>query len=368
MFLNDHGQWSRSIGIMSLPRIKVLIGNNSGYSRLVMSDILNSDPGIEVVDTASSGDELLEKARRLRPDVIYLDTDIIKNERFFTLKKIMNECSAPLVVSGSDDVGDAKVMNEAREIGLHDLIIKPYHILQPGLRPMSSEIISIIKSAVTRKPVNGDIKRASFPASKREPRRKASEPTHLVVIGASTGGPQAIESVLRKLRSPFSGTVLIAQHMPMGFTKSFAERLDAVSPVPVVEAKHGMLIEAGRVIVARGDSNMVVASLMGMKNRFRIELMAGTSEYDRPSIDMLMVSAAEAYGERTIGVILSGMGSDGTLGTKAVCEKGGLTFVQDPGSATIYSMGQSALDKGYIHKVLSLHEISSYITRIVKPL
>ena len=352
---------------MPLSKIKVLIGDNSSYSRLVMSDILNADPGIEVIDTASSSDELLEKARRLRPDVIYMDTDIVKNERFFTLRKIVSECSTSFVVSGSEEGLDDKVMNEAREFGVNEFVIKPYHILQPELRSIGSEVILKIKSAVGRRPWEGDSRSASLLASRAESKRKAAEPTHLVVIGASTGGPQAIEVILKKLRAPFSGTVLIAQHMPGGFTKSFAERLDAISSLPVVEAEHGMHLEAGKVIVARGDCNMVVTSLMGMKNKFRVELKEVTSEYDCPSVDMLMESAAEAYGENAIGIILSGMGTDGTIGAKAVCERGGYTLAQDPGSAAIYSMSQSALEKGYIHKVLLLPEIASYLTRIVKP-
>ena len=331
-----------------------------------MTDILNSDPGIEVIDTASSGDELMEKARRLRPDVIYLDSGIVKNERFFTLKKIMNECIAPLVVSGSEDGMDEQVMTDAREVGVNEFVLKPYHKLQPELRSISSEIIMKIKAAVAGKPWTGGHEPASLLASRSDQKKRFKEPTHLVVIGASTGGPQAIEAVLKRLRPSFTGAVLIAQHMPGGFTKSFAERLNAVSLLPVVEASHGMNIEAGQVIVARGDSNMVVTSLMGMKNRFRVELKAETSDYDRPSIDMLMQSAALAYGINTIGVILSGMGNDGTIGAKAVCESGGVTFAQDPGSATIYSMSQSALDNGYIHKVLSLSEIASYITRMVR--
>lgn len=350
---------------MPLSRIKVLIGDNSSYARLVMSDILNSDPGIEVVDTASSGDELLEKARRLQPDVIYLDTGIVKSERFFTLEKIVRECAAQFVVSACEDGSDDRLMSEAKEIGVSDFVVKPPHILQPGLRSIGSEIIVKIKSAVTQKAGTSRL-RASLLSSKDVRKKKITEPTHLVVIGASTGGPQAIEGILKKLRTPFSGTVLIAQHMPQGFTKSFAERLDDISPLPVVEAKHGMPVEAGKVIVAKGGSNMIVSSLMGMNHRFRIELKAEASEYDRPSVDKLMQSAAKAFGPKTIGVILSGMGSDGTLGAKAVCESGGITFAQDPDSATIYSMIRSALDKGYIHKVISLPEIANYITRLVK--
>lgn len=347
---------------MPLSRIKVLIGDNSSYARLVVSDILSSDPGIEVVDTASTGDELLEKARKLSPDVIFLDSELVKKERFFTLEKIMRECTAPLVVSASEDGSDDRLMSEAKEIGISNFVIKPQHILQPGLRSMSSEIIVKIKSAAHNK---GRLRSSLF-SGKGAVKRKFIEPTHLVVIGASTGGPQAIEAILKKLRAPFRGTVLIAQHMPEGFTRSFAERLDAISPVPVVEARHGMPLEAGKVIVAKGGRNMVVSSLMGMKNRFRIELRAEPSEYDRPSVDKLMQSAARAYGSRTIGVILSGMGSDGTEGARAVCESGGLTFAQDPDSATIASMARSALDNGYIHKVISLPEIANYITRIVK--
>lgn len=339
-------------------KIKVLIGDNSSFSRLVMSDILNSDPGIEVIDTASSGDELLNKSKKLKPDVIYLDTAIVRNERFFTLSRIMSECAIPLVLSGTEEKQDEKMIIEAHDAGVAEVIIKPPHTLQPELRSISDEVIDKIKSAVKQKP-----KRRSFAVRKRNFKSRAQELTHVVVIGSSTGGPQAVEAILKGLRSTYTGAVLIAQHMPAGFTRSFAERLNAISELPVEEAEHGMLVEAGKVIVAKGNTNMIVTSVMGIKNKFRVEFADETSSYDRPSIDLLMKSAAEAFGRNTIGVILSGMGNDGTMGVKAICEKGGFTLAQDEDTCVIFGMGKSAVENGYIHKVLPISAIADYVSK-----
>lgn len=343
-------------------KIRVLIGDNSSFARLVMSSILNSDPGIEVIDTASSGDELVDKARRLKPDVIFIDSAIVRNERFFTLKKILSECGTPMVLSGTEETQDSKVLMEARIAGVSEVIIKPRHVLQPELRTIREEIIGKIKSAAGKK-ITLQVIENTPGLMQRQRRSRPAEPTHVVVIGSSTGGPQAVEAILKQLRSSYTGAVLIAQHMPGGFTRSFADRLNAISELPVEEAEHGMLVEAGKIIVAKGDTNMVVTPLMGMKNRFRVEFSEETDSYDRPSIDLLMRSAAAAFGHNTIGVILSGMGSDGTLGVKAICEYGGFTLAQNEESCVIFGMGRSAVEHGYIHKVLPISEISNYVAR-----
>jgi two-component system, chemotaxis family, protein-glutamate methylesterase/glutaminase len=347
---------------MPASKIKVLIGDSSSFARLVMSDILSADPGIEVIDTASSGDELFDKTHKLRPDVVFIDTDIENNERFFTVKRIISECLVRVVVAGTEEKLDTKTMSEARGMGVSGFVIKPYHRLQPDLRTIGDEAIMKIKSAVSGSAT------LRITLSDREARqngirlkREHKIPSHIVVIGASTGGPQAIETIVRNIKKSFTGAVLIAQHMPSGFTRTFAERLDSIASVPVEEAEHGMLVEAGKVILAKGDHNMSVVPLMGMKDRFRVELSQDVSMYDRPSVDLLMRSAAEAYGADTIGIILSGMGNDGTLGVKAICEKGGFTIAQDEETSTIFGMARAAVESGYIHKVLTIDQVAHYI-------
>jgi two-component system chemotaxis response regulator CheB len=346
---------------MSNPKIKVLIGDNSSFARLVMSNILNSDPDIEVIDTACSGDELMDKIKRLMPDVIYLDTAIVRNDRYFTVNRIMSECRTPLVLSATEEKQDEKVLSDARGAGVREVVIKPRHILQPELRSIGDEIIGKIKVAVGRKPVMPFAESLAVSIT-RQRKTKLQEPTHLVVIGSSTGGPQAVETIVRSLRSNYTGAVLIAQHMPAGFTKSFAERLNVISELPVEEAEHGMQVEGGKIIVAKGGADMSVVQLMGIKNRCRVELSYNTTSYDKPSVDLLMRTAAESFGSRIMGVILSGMGSDGTEGAKSICETGGLMLAQDEQSSVIFGMGRVAVEKGYIHKILSIDQISNYVT------
>jgi two-component system, chemotaxis family, protein-glutamate methylesterase/glutaminase len=192
-------------------------------------------------------------------------------------------------------------------------------------------------------------------------------PSCLVVIGGSTGGTKALETIVRGLSQKLSAAVLVAVHLPEKFTRSFTQRLRSLTSLKVVEGRAGLRLEGGKIIVAPGDRNMMVSRQMGLKNDLRVAFCEEPAdEFDRPSVDILMKSVARLAGPRTLGVILTGMGKDGTLGTKAILSKGGETIAQDEASSAIFGMAKSAIEKGNITKVLGLNQIPDYINRFAE--
>jgi two-component system chemotaxis response regulator CheB len=193
------------------------------------------------------------------------------------------------------------------------------------------------------------------------------EPSCLVVLGGSTGGTKALETIIRGLSQQLSAAVLVAVHLPEKFTRSFTLRLRSLTPLKVVEGRAGVRLESGKIIVAPGDKNMMVSRNMGLKNDWRIAFSEEPTEaFDRPSVDILMKSVARLAGAKTLGVVLTGMGQDGTQGTKAILSKGGETIAQDEASSAIFGMAKSAIEKGNITKVLGLSQIPDYINRFAE--
>jgi two-component system chemotaxis response regulator CheB len=363
---------------MADSRIKVLVGDNSSFVRVVMSDILNSDPDIRVIDTAVNGEDLIAKTKMHRPDVIVFDTEISKSERHFTMKRIMNECPTPMVMSGCESKLNQKAMLEFRKIGANYFVIRPARIFKSELRTISDDIILKVKSAVNFEkqqvavvkvsPFSSGIP-AAFSSSVVRRNVKKARPSHVIVIGSSTGGPAAVEQIIKNLSPDFPAAVLIAQHMPIGFTRTFANRLNSITSLNVEEGEHGMLIEAGKIYIAPGNHNMIVSSVMGVKDNFRIEFAEGDCDsFDKPSIDMLMQSVAAAYGNKAIGVMLTGLGRDGTIGSRAIYESGGIILAQDEASSVVYGLAKSAIEEGCVHRILPLAEISGYLSTLVNNL
>lgn len=357
---------------MGVPKqIKVLIGGRSGYGRLVMRDILAAEPGIEVVDTASDGEELYDKARSYRPDVIVLDVDLPRNARLLNLKRILETYPVPLVFSGPKDRLDMIEALQAIERTAYDLLVQPDNVQRKDLRKIAASLIGKVKrmaSVTVKNPWLGGGSEAKD--SGEEANFKTSLPTHLVVLGASTGGSQAVEYVVRELPRDFPGAVLIAQHMPSGFTSTFARRLSAVSSLAVEEGIPGLTVERGQVIVAPGSANMAVAAHMGSRSNLCIENYEGRRNgHDMPSVDVLMESAVRLYKENTIGVLLSGLGQDGVNGLGLIKNAGGTTIAQDEYTSAVFGMPKAAIEKGYVKTVLPLADIPKRIvmeTRIVR--
>ncbi|MGZ5244018.1 MAG: chemotaxis protein CheB [Bacteroidia bacterium] len=362
-----------------------MVADASSYMRLVMSDILNDSPDIVVVDTAQDGEDMLNKARLHDLDVIILDVEIPKNGRLSILKRMAEQNAAGLVLTGKEDKLKTAVLLEAIQNTAYQILIKPDGVLVPQMRAIAEELIEKVKQAAIKpaqitlqpvqekatiipQPVKANVVSALKSLNQRHKQQYTGKsPSHLVVIGASTGGAPAIEYILRNLPADFSAAILIAQHMPPGFSATFTRRLNSICELPVEEATPGAKIEAGHVIVATGEANLEVKTVMGSKANLCVTFsFEEYSLFDRPSVDLLMHSAAQVYEDKTIGIILSGLGKDGSLGLGCIHDKGGLTLAQDQDTSAIFGMPKSAIEEGVVDKVLPLTDIPRYLMQHIR--
>jgi two-component system, chemotaxis family, protein-glutamate methylesterase/glutaminase len=333
----------------------------------VLADILNTEIDLEVLDTAENGDDLIDKIREYRPDLVIADYHLPKNHRMFVFRRIQHDFNIPiLMIIGKEQVSDDFIF-EAMKIGVYDYVKIANNTRVPQFRSISQEIVTKVRAVM-------DIKAHQVALQNREllpglTSRPAADkqPSCLVVIGGSTGGTKALETIVRGLSQKLSAAVLVAVHLPEKFTRSFTHRIRSLTALKVVEGRPGLRLESGKIIVAPGDKNMVVSRELGGREEYRIAFSEEPADaFDQPSVDLLMKSAARAAGTKTLGVILSGMGKDGTLGTKAILSKGGETIAQDEASSAIFGMAKSAIEKGYINKVLGLSQIPDYINRFAE--
>jgi two-component system chemotaxis response regulator CheB len=260
---------------------------------------------------------------------------------------------------------------EAMKIGIYDYVKIASNTRFPQFRSISHEIVAKVRAVMDIKAHQMALKQQGLPvdlmAAGAARMGGPKEPSCLVVIGGSTGGTKALETIIRSLSQSLSAVVLVAVHLPVKFTRSFTLRIRSLTSLKVVEGRVGLKLERGKIIIAPGDKNMIVHQHMGLENDWRVAFSEEPAdEFDRPSVDVLMKSVARLSGPRTLGVILTGMGKDGTLGTRAIVSKGGETIAQDEASSAIFGMAKSAIEKGNITKVLGLNQIPDYINRFAE--
>ncbi|NOZ76313.1 MAG: chemotaxis response regulator protein-glutamate methylesterase [Euryarchaeota archaeon] len=337
--------------------IKVLVVDDSVLMRKIISDLLQSDPEIEVVATAKDGRDAIEKAARFNPDVITMDVEMPEMDGIQAVEYIMRENPLPIVMLSALTKEGAKETLQALEYGAVDFIQKPSGTFSPDLPKIAEEIVAKVRTAA-----GANIMRPRAVAPEAPPADVVFEDTgeeKLVVIGASTGGPSAIYEILSALPENFPAGILIVQHMPLGFTKPMAQRLDSTCPLTVKEAADTDRIVPGMVYVAPGNRHMLV-------NQDRIFLDDGPKVHGvRPSVDVTMKSASQHYGSNLIGIILTGMGTDGTEGIESIKKRGGRTIAQDEATSTIFGMPKAAIATGAVDKVLPLQEIPAELISMV---
>lgn len=335
--------------------INVLVVDDSAFMRKMISDMLNSDPDIRVAGTARDGQDAIEKVERLRPDAITLDVEMPGVDGLTALAYIMNKHPTPVVMLSALTKKGTEETIRALEYGAVDFITKPSGNISLDIEILHSEIIDKVKLAALAK-----VKRVKAVARKFVSEEiKFADRRRVVVIGASTGGPQALVEVLQKLPGRIPACLLVVQHMPKGFTKSFAERLDNLSALDVKEAEDGEPLRPGVAFVAPGDYHMIIEDSA-------VKLNQGDKIHGvRPAVDATMKSAAEAFEADTVGVLLTGMGSDGALGMKVIKERGGATIAQDESTSIIFGMPKAALELGCVDKVVPISQIPLEILRIL---
>jgi len=334
--------------------VKVLVVDDSALMRKLIPQMIEHDPSIHVVGTALDGEFALEKIPELKPDVVTLDLDMPRMDGMETLRKIMRRHPLPVIVVSAHSKDGAMATFKALSFGAIDFISKPQdptsHMDQIG-----DELITKIKAAA-----KGQIVQLPEPQSKPRKIRTAlrnGAPTKIIAIGVSTGGPQALDYVLSQLPGDFSAAILIVQHMPEGFTEMFARRLDETCAIEVKEAKSGDLLLPGRALVCPGNRHMK-AKRMPLGD---VVLLTDGEKVNghRPSADVLLHSVGYEFGDRAIGVLMTGMGEDGAEGLGTIKNCGGLTIAQAEESCVVYGMPRAAVERGHALRVISLEAMAN---------
>lgn len=339
-----------------MEKITVLVVDDSALIRRLLIDILKKDKDIEVIDTAKDGKEAVEKAKILKPDVITLDIEMPEMDGLTALKILRKEIpQSKIIMFSSLTQEGAKATIEALTLGAYDFVPKPSsRSFLESIKKIESELLPKIKSLRIKKsyiiPVSAKVrlKKGTYKACG---------------IGVSTGGPQTLMQIIPKLPANFPVPILIVQHMPPIFTKQLADRLNSVSILKVKEAEHGEPIKPKIVYIAPGDFHMEVKKTHTGEKIF---LHKGPPRnFCRPSVDELFESMAEVYEDKCIGIILTGMGTDGKEGAKKIKEKGGIILSQDPESSIVFGMPKAIIDAGLADEVLNPSQISQRIKELI---
>ncbi len=344
--------------------LKVLVVDDSAFSRQTIKRILEEKAGVQVVGIATDGIDAISKTLRLRPDLITLDLEMPEMDGFSFLRWLMRERPTPVLMVSS--YADTKTVFRALELGAVDFIAKPTRRASAELRSIERDLLEKVEAArrLNLDVLSRNLRLLSSPGPALAAPRGAARDVEAVVIGASTGGPQALQIILTKLPEDYPAAVLVSQHMPKGFTGPLAERLNRMAKVHIKEAQDGDPVVPGRVLICPGGSHMLLRR-RGSKVRVALREPGPKDKYV-PSVDALMRSAAELYGRRAVGVLLTGMGSDGRQGMLEIKARGGYTIAESEQSAVVFGMPQEAINAGAAAAVLALPDIPAELLRVAR--
>jgi two-component system chemotaxis response regulator CheB len=323
-------------------RIRVLVVDDSAFARKVLREVLSAAPGIDVVGAARDGFEALEKIAELKPDVITLDL-VMPGLDGPGVLRALTAPDAPRAVVVTSGPMESELAVEALRLGAVALVLKPTHLATDRLYALGRDLVEAVRVASTgRRP-------APAPLLPPTPAKPAAAPRvatrRLLVIGASTGGPQALTQLLTALPAHFPVPVALVLHLPEGFTETFARRLNQECALEVVEASPGMAVAIGRVVVARAGQNLRLQRRPDGRVVAALDALVTASAH-RPSVDALFESAADVFGADVLGVVLTGMGEDGLAGSRALVAAGGAVLVQDRDSCVVYGMPRAVAEAG----------------------
>ncbi len=373
MILQEERRTHKSKGMTSFTRnkkIKVLIVDDSAVVRQTLAAVLSSDPMIEVMDTASDPYYAAKKLQAEVPDVITLDIEMPRMDGLTFLKKIMSQHPIPVVIISSLTSEGTLTALKALELGAVEIITKPQLGTRSFLEESAIRLCDVVKAAAKanlrkKKMIRNEIhvqpKLSADAVISRPHHHSMIKTTEIVVaVGASTGGTEAISAFLQSLPLDSHGVVIV-QHMPEMFTKSFAKRLDELCKITVKEAENGDTVLQGRALIAPGNKHML---LKRSGARYYVEIKDGPLvNRHRPSVDVLFRSTAQYAGSNAIGIIMTGMGDDGARGLLEMKEAGALTVAQDESSCVVYGMPKEAVRLKAADKIMSLERIAPFIIR-----
>lgn len=350
-----------------MKKTRVLVIDDSAFNRKTISEMLEKSSHIEVIGTASDGEEGLKKAFSLKPDIITVDLEMPIMNGFTFLRLLMSRMPIPVIVVSSRD-DDTNVF-KALEFGAVDFLAKPSARISRDLLNIEKDIISKVRM-VSELRMDNIKKRVDFRnrvrvESKEEEKYVISEEGgdyDVLAIGSSTGGPPALQSIFTSLPADLPLAVVVSQHMPSGFTKAFADRLNRLSDLRIKEAEDGDRLGRGNVLIAPGGSHMTF-----LKERGDILIkITGKSLNDKyaPSVDKMFASVAEHFLKRSIGLVLTGMGSDGKKGVMDLKKRGAYIMAESEETAIVYGMPKEAVNTGKVDKILPLEKIPHEIINL----
>ncbi|HBM10606.1 MULTISPECIES: protein-glutamate methylesterase/protein-glutamine glutaminase [Pseudomonadaceae] len=360
--------------------VKVLVVDDSGFFRRRVSEILSSDSNIQVIGTATNGREAIDQALALKPDVITMDYEMPMMDGITAVRQIMQRCPTPVLMFSSLTHEGARVTLDALDAGAVDFLPKNFedisrnpdkvkqllcekvHSISRSNRRFSSTSVApaaTVPGSRSASVVSGTapVARHTTPAHTAPasaPRRKSYR---LVAIGTSTGGPVALQRVLTQLPGNFPAPIVLIQHMPAAFTKAFAERLDKLCKIRVKEAEDGDLLRPGLALLAPGGKQMMV------DGRGTVRILPGDERLNyRPCVDVTFGSAAKAYGDKVLAVVLTGMGADGREGARMLKQSGSQVWAQDEASCVIYGMPMAVVKANLSDAVYGLDDIGRHLS------
>jgi two-component system chemotaxis response regulator CheB len=357
--------------------VRVLVVDDSVVVRRLVSDVLAADPDIEVVATASNGRLALARIDQMAPDLVTLDIEMPELDGIATLRELRKRGNrVPVIMFSTLTERGAAATLDALEAGASDYVTKPANVgsISESLEQVRQSLVPKIKALVPRPSSRGPAATvprqavatvgAAAPAPRQfvaAPRRTQRSPFRVLVVGCSTGGPDALARLLADLPADLPVPVAVVQHMPPVFTRQFAMRLDRTSPFHVVEAHGAEILEPGTVYIAPGDFHL---SLVTAGARTLTAVEQGPPEnFCRPAVDVLFRSAAAVFGPDVLAVVLTGMGADGRRGSQDVVTAGGSVIVQDEATSVVWGMPGAVAQAGTAEEVLPLGELALAISR-----
>ncbi|MFP4662441.1 MAG: chemotaxis response regulator protein-glutamate methylesterase [Halanaerobiales bacterium] len=341
--------------------IKVLVVDDSSFMRQIFKKTIEKEVDIKVIATAGDGVEALEKIRKLKPDVVTLDVDMPVKNGLETLKEIMKD-KKPVPTIMVSAVDSKLTVMKALELGAFDFIPKPDGSTDMSMNEIAKNLILKINAAAHMKARPAlKIKPITPPYKNKISKKSSGSKFPILAIGTSSGGPKALKAIIPTLPEDFPAAILIVQHMPAGFTTSFANRLDQDSEISVKEAEQGDILEPGKAFLAPGDYHMRV------NDQGKITLDQSAPKWSvRPCVDHMMKSVAENYSDRVVGIILTGMGVDGAEGMKTVKDNGGYGIVEDESTALVYGMPAATIRANAFDEIVPLHQIPFKINDLIE--
>lgn len=341
--------------------IRVVVVDDSSFMRKLLTRMLEKDKDIQVVETAANGAEAIEIIEKVKPDVITMDIEMPVMNGIEALKKIMATNPLPVIVLSAISKEGADITMEALNLGACDFMTKDMSDGPLGMSTKENELISKVKD-VARKRVRFLTKRLELIKKPISINREKRTRHTILAMGASTGGPPALQHILTSLPQNLPVPVVIAQHMPKLFTQSFAQRLNSLSQIEVKEAEEREPLRPGVALIAPGDVHM---SLKRNGKDVTVEFVKDIKYVYRPSVDLLMFSTAQIYDSSAIGVILTGMGNDGLVGLKELKRRNGLVIAQDEETCVVFGMPKAVINANIADAVLPIEKISEEIIRVL---